>query len=238
MKSNVFVKFILPLALIISVFAACSKDATTTTTELVDEALYSIQERGSLGSYGCFELVFPVSFTLPDSSEVTVASYDEIKDALKAYFEANGAPTGAGNHHGHGPKFGAFMKRIDFVYPISVLNSDGEVITVADQTELKALRSDCAGSFSGHGPNGHGNSLKCFDINFPISLVFPDGTTSEAADKSAFRDLIKAWKEANPGHQADRPSLVFPISVTMDDDGSVVTVNSQEEFRDLKEGCK
>ncbi len=221
--------FLLPIVAIVAVMVACNKSSDLTTEELIDQALYSAQERGGMGRFGCYELVFPLSITLPDGSTTEVNTYDEIKQALRAYFEANGG--GPRPHHGQRP-------HLSFVFPISVINEDGDIITVDSDDQLIQLRRECAGAtFDHHGPQGHGQHLKCFDIVFPITIAFPDGTTAEAADRQALRQLIRTWRENNPG-ATERPRIAFPLTVKMDDDGSLVTVNSREELRQLKEDCE
>ena len=229
--------FFLPLAVILTVLVACDKSSETsiTTDDLVDQALYSAQERGGMGRFGCYELVFPVTVVLPDSSTVEVNSYEEMKQALRNYFDANGGGA-QGPHHG-GP--GHHRPKISFAFPISVLNEDGELITVDSEEALLELREACAGNtFGHHGPQGHGqHGLSCFELVFPITVQFPDSTTASAADRQALHQLIRTWKQNNPGVQG-RPQIVFPVTVKMDDDGSLVTVNSREELHQLKEDCE
>jgi hypothetical protein len=153
-----------------------------------------------------------------------------MKQTLRDYFQANGTP-GQGGHHGTRP-------RIQFVFPISVISQDGELITVEDETELRELRADCAGTFGNHGHHGHGqHGLSCFEIQFPITVAFPDSTTAEAANRQELHGLIHTWRQNNPGVQG-RPEIVFPITVKMTEDGTLVTVNSREELRELKENCE
>lgn len=228
--------FLLPVLALIVIFMACNKaeDALATTEEAIDQALYSAQERGGLGRRGCYELVFPVSIVLPDSSIVEVNSYDEVKAALRAYFEANGTGPGNGHHHhgaGHRP-------HLAFVFPISVVSQDGEVITVDADTDLRALRAACAGTFGNHGPAGHGNhGLSCFEIVFPVTVLFPDGTTATATDRHALRMMTRRWHNENPGAPG-RPQITFPLTVKMTEDSTLVTVNSRDELRALKESCE
>ncbi len=224
--------FLLPAVLLFSIFTACNKTATTEdTADLIDETLYSVQDRGGLGKYGCYELVFPVEFTLPDNSVVTANSYDDIKAALKTYFQANGGP-GHGNHLG-------FFKKFAFTYPISVIDEDGAVITVNSELELAALRAACGGgSFGNHGHQGHGqHGLSCFTFNFPITISFPDGTTQAVANRLELKTAIRSWQAANPATNV-HPEIVFPITVTMTADNTVVTVNSKDELRQLKKDCQ
>jgi len=223
---------LLPFAVLVAVLVACNKSTDLATETLVDQALYSAQERGGMGRFGCNELIFPVTLVLPDSTTVTVNSYDEMKQALRTYFEANGG--GQGHPH-HGP---AQHPQISFQFPITVLSQNGDLITVNNADELKALREDCAGTFGNHSPQGHGqHGLTCFEIVFPVTITFPDGTTAEASDRMALHKLLRTWKQNNPG-TTGRPELTFPITVKMDDDGSLVTVNSREELHQLKEDCE
>ena len=222
--------FFLPLLAVMTIMVACNKSEETNTEELVDQALYSAQERGGMGRFGCYELVFPVTIVLPDGSTAEVDSYEAVKQALRAYFQANGG--GPRPHHGIRP-------HLAFQFPISVLSEDGDLITVENEAELRQLRADCAGAtFGNHGPQGHGqHGLSCFEIVFPLTVEFPDGTTAEAADRQALHQLIRDWRINNPGVMG-RPKIVFPLTVKMDDDGSLVTVNSREELRQLKRDCE
>lgn len=231
--SKHFFHFALMLALPLSgLFYACEKDASSATTEevteYVDETVYRLQGEGNLGRFGCYELVFPLSLQFPDSSVVEVADYETLVDAVKTWKENNPDVEG----------------RPTFVFPIEVISEDGEVIAVNSKEELKALARECRGNFFGHHPgqggqhghHGHsGNCTPCFEIVFPLTLQFPDGTTAEAADRAELKSLVREWKEANPDSE-ERPEILFPIDVTLED-GTTVTVNSKEELKELRESC-
>jgi hypothetical protein len=198
----------------------------------VFKALYAVQERGGIGKLGCYELVFPVSIQLPDSTTATVADYDAMKAAIRAYFQANGTGAGTGIHQHGGNRF-------HFVYPVDVLNQDGVILTVNNETELRALRADCPGFTGGPGGNhnGHSNHLRCFDFVYPITIAFPDGTTATATSGANMRTIIKDWKQANPT-VSGRPEIAFPITVKLTVDSSLVVVNSKQELHDLRKDCK
>jgi len=220
---------LLPVLAFVALFFACTKTEELTVDEAVDEALYSVQERGGMGRYGCYELVFPVSITLPNGTTVEVDSYDAIKQQLRTYFEANGdrrRPRGGVRPH------------FNFVFPIAVVSQDGELITVEDENALLRLRADCAGTFDQHGPRGHGHhGLSCFEVVFPVTLEFPDGTTASADSRQAVHQLLRTWMQNNPGVPA-RPKITFPFTVKMTDDGTLVTVNNPTELRALKADCR
>lgn len=236
MRNNIFGAFLLLLAAV-GTFVACHKNDTAQTAEdYLDQVLYSVQERGGLGKYGCYELVFPVTVNFPDSTSLAVNSYDEMKDAIRAWFEANGNPSDPGHHHHHG---GAdSLGHPTLAFPFMVISQDGELITVNNETELHDLKVACGGgTFGHHDHHGHGqHGLACFEIQFPITIAFPDGTTADAADQQALHTLLHDWKHNHPD-QNGHPEIVFPIQVIMKDDGTVVTVNSKAELHDLKENC-
>ena len=217
--------FLLPLFALISIFVACNKTDTATIEDAVDEALFSLQERGGMGRYGCYELVFPVSITLPDGTSVEVDSYDELKETVRTYFSGNDHPR-------------AHRRLFQFVFPISVISQDGDLITVEDQEGLFRLRADCGGTFGNHDHHGHGqHGLSCFTLVFPITIEFPDGTTAEATDRMSLHQLLRTWRHNNPGVDG-RPQIVFPLTVKMTDDGSLVTLENRDELKALKESCE
>lgn len=205
-------------------FSACERENLTNDEDLVidylDEALFHLQSEGNLGRFGCFELVFPVTLEFPDESTFMGDSYEELIQAIQDWKEANPDVEG----------------RPTFVFPIEVISEEGEVISVNSKEELHELREECGGHFGGHGHHGHhGNCTPCFEIIFPVTIQFPDETTADAADRIELKNLIREWKQANPDAE-ERPELVFPIEVEMED-GTIVTVNSKEELQELRESC-
>ena len=220
---------LLPALALAAFFFACTKSDELTVDEAVDETLYSVQERGGMGRYGCYELVFPVSIVLPNGTTVEVESYDAIKQQLRTWFE--------GNSDRRRPHRGA-RPLVNFVFPISVVTEDGDVLSVEDENTLLRLRAECAGTFDQHGPRGHGHhGLSCFEVVFPITIEFPDGSTATADSRQAMHQLLRTWQQNNPGN-TERPKMVFPITVKMADDGTLVTVNSRDELRALKADCR
>ena len=74
-----------------------------------------------------------------------------------------------------------------------------------------------------------------FEIQYPIDIVFPDGTTTTVNSDDELYTLIEDWFENNePVSEIDLPTLVFPVSVTLED-GTVVTVNNEDELDELIE---
>lgn len=223
-KSIVALMFLLIAVCTLS-FTACEKEESAASVEnYVLESVYEIEERCGAGVAGCYELVFPVTVILPDSTTQEVASYDELKQAIRDYFEANG-----GHPRPH--------VRPNLVFPFDVLNEAGEIITVATQEELRALRQACIGANFGNGHHGHlGRDRACFRPVFPLTVQFPDSTQVTVASQDELKQAARDWREAHPGVHG-RTEFVFPITVELRD-GTQVIVNTREELRALKEDCR
>lgn len=236
MKKAFFSVLSLTAAILIAIaFTACEKTDDLTTEDAVDQSLFAVQDRGGLGKYGCYELVFPVTVTMPDgSTTITANSYDELRTGFRSFFEANGGerPRGGRANRGNRP-------HPTFQLPISVINEAGETIVVETEEALRQLRAECGGaSFGNRGWQGHGErGLSCFELVFPVTVQLPDGTTATAADGAALRQLVFNWRKDNPG-STDRPTLQFPISVKMKADGTIVTVSDKAALINLRKGCK
>ena len=213
---------------------SCQKDEGVSSTDnFVNTCVDSIQSHSGAGVFGCYELVFPVSIQFADSTTATVNSYEELRQVIRTWFEANG---GKPNHD----------RRPTLIFPYQVMNQAGEIITVANEAELKALHDLCKphhgdGGMGGHhggGHNGggHHGGDACFTLVFPITIQFPDSTQLSVASPEEMKTAIHTWKENNPTIQG-KPEIVFPITVTLKD-GTNVVVNSPEELRAIKEDCR
>jgi hypothetical protein len=214
-------------------FTSCQKDESTTSVDnFTRTSIQEIQSHAGAGVFGCYELVFPVSIQFADSSIVSVNSYDELRQAIQAWFEANG-----GQPHQH--------VRPSLVFPFDVMNQAGEIITVNNEADLMALQEACHPHMGGGGPGGPGHGGPghgggpcdpCFTLVFPITIQFPDSTQISVASVQELNQALHGWKENNPGNNG-RPELVFPITVTLRD-GTQVVVNSREELKAIKDDCR
>ncbi len=75
----------------------------------------------------------------------------------------------------------------------------------------------------------------CFELIFPITVVFSDASTVAVNSFEEMKSAFKTWKEANPSVKG-RPTIQFPYSVTTQD-GSIVTIENAEQLKALLATC-
>ncbi|HUR31899.1 MAG TPA: hypothetical protein VMZ69_10745 [Saprospiraceae bacterium] len=223
-------KFFKPFGLFLALFATSlfvgcqNEDSAADVEDYVLQSVYEIEERSGTGMAGCYELVFPVTVQFPDSTTLEVLSYEELKQAIRNWFQTNKV-----HPRPHSRPY--------LVFPYEVINEAGEVITISNFEELVELRRACI--HDGFGPNHHGHLGKdrhCFRPVFPLTLEFPDGTQVIVTTPREMQHAIHEWRHDNPG-STERPQFVFPITVELRD-GTQVVVNSAEELAALKEECR
>jgi hypothetical protein len=225
-----YYKFIKPLGLIMAMFAGsffigCQQEESAADVEnYVLQSMYEIEERSGTGMAGCYELVFPVTVQFPDSTTQEVLSYEELKQAIRDWYESNNQMPRPHN-------------RPHLVFPYEVITEDGEVISISNFQELMDLRRACIAAVFGPNHHGHlGKDRHCFKPVFPFTLEFPDGDLVTVNNPQELQQAIRAWKQENPGSH-ERPEFVFPITVQLRD-GTQVVVNSAAELAALKEECR
>ena len=161
----------------------------------------------------CFKFVFPLTFSLGETS-YTANNYQEFRDAMKANYEETGE-----------------KQKPVFVFPIQIEFGRGdevETVTINSDDELKEAFQAC---------RGEEDDKKCFTFGFPVSFTMPDGSVLTAEDEKDLEEKMGAFYESYTGEKK-RPEVVFPVDL-MFEDGSSLTVNSPEEMKQAwKENCK
>ena len=170
-----------------------------------------MQRQGNCGRFGCYEFVFPVTINFPDETTTEVEDYMEMREALKAFREANPEAD----------------ERPELAFPLEVMAEDGTVISVSSRAELHELRMECRREFfENHGPRGHrfrGHGF-CFRLIYPVTIIFPDGITEVVDGPWALKYELRDWKRDNPDSE-ERPALQYPLTVKLED-GTEVTVGN------------
>lgn len=159
----------------------------------------------------CLEMVFPVSFVMPDESIITCDSREEIGTAIKEWYQAN-----------PGVEEKPLMQ-----FPVDAFFK-GEPVTINDQEQMKRYKMAC-----------DKGKKRCFVFIYPITYIMPDESTITILSKDDHENkmAIRLWYQENPGVE-EKPVLQFPVKVKMLKDGIIKTIHNDEEMIALKEWCK
>jgi hypothetical protein len=124
------VSVLLCALLVLSISIGCEKSDTVTDSAELTGA--SDPERGDSGrkdgDRGCFELVYPVTFIMPNKSTITVNSDDNEGWAeLKAWYEDN--PDS--------------KERPSLQYPVQISHEGDRIVTINNDDEMARAKKDC-----------------------------------------------------------------------------------------------
>jgi len=120
---------------------------------------------------------------------------------------------------------------VDFSYPITLLDNEGSEIVINDATELDEALIDCG--FIGDGDQvlllagtASAGGFGCYEINFPLEFVMHDGDILSITTMDEYLEQLN-----------NAENIVYPVSVTLIEDGSIVTLEDTYDIFDLLEDC-
>ena len=174
----------------------------------------------------CFEILFPVSFNMPNGSIVEVMSDDEEGwSDIKNWYQEN-------------PN--SDDKPI-LVFPIMIFY-DEESVMINDNEELRDAYSECRPKREDDWLEQDRRRNQCFELVYPVNYVMPDGSIIEVvSDHEESWSDIKNWYEQNSGYEESRPVLQYPVDIlyeTEDSNSRIVTVNNEGEMNAAKDECR
>ena len=168
----------------------------------------------------CFELVYPVTFTMPDGSSLTIENGDEGWDELKDWYDENE---------------GYEEVRPEIQYPVDIVYETEEgdsTVTLNNDEEMEEAKQECRGEWQ------EGDEEECFEYVFPIAFTMPDGSTITIEDEDGWY-LLRRWYEEN-GDSEEEPQLQYPVDIVYEtEEGELtVTLNNDEELETAYSDCE
>ena len=156
---------------------------------------------------GCFELVYPVIFIMPDGTAITIESNIEgAWDNLKDWYTQN--PDNE--------------ERPTIQYPVNIIFKDGTTNIINNEEEMYEAKNSCMDY--------------CIEFVYPVIFIMLDGTTITVGNNSEDGwEELKNWYEDNPNIEFDW-NLQYPVDIKLED-GTIITVNSFSEIEILKQDC-
>ena len=167
------------------------------------------KKRGSKGGAKqeqCFDLVMPINFTMPDGSIITLQNDEDWKE-IKAWYDSNE---------------GYDKQRPALEFPVDLTYEDGNVVTIYSNNEMRSARRKCFECFTFSlpivfdMPDGSSVTIDSesgweamklwYDENseynnqfptlqFPVELIFIDGTTSIVENEPDMKIIRQDCKE-------------------------------------------
>lgn len=176
----------------------------------------------------CFELVYPITFTMPDGSSMTVEDGENGWDELKDWYDENE---------------GYEEVRPELQYPVDIVYETEEgdsTITVNNDEEMESAKDECRGEWEEgweEDPEGEEDE-ECFDYVLPVTFVMPDGSTITVEDEGGWF-LLRRWYEEN-GESEEEPGLQYPVDIVYETEegNSTVTINNDEEMEEAYQNCE
>jgi hypothetical protein len=153
-----------------------------------------------IGTFGCYELGYPLTVELFDGSTQVVNNDDEFAAVL-----LNGELAG-------------------FVFPMTLIDEDGNEIVVNDEEELYDALMACGGMGGGSGEGLEG--IGCYLLDFPFTVELFDGSTQVINDADEFGAVVNSGEWAG---------FAYPLTLLYD--GEEIVVNSQEELNEALSDC-
>ena len=169
----------------------------------------------------CFELVYPVTYVLPDGSTIEISDEEDEAgwESLKSWYEANPESE----------------ERPSLQYPVDIVyeseeSEDGETVTINSEDEMMVAKGECREMW---GEEDWEEEEECYAFVYPISFLMPDGSTIEISsegDEAGWMS-IREYYEANPSSE-EEPSMQFPADIVFEtEEGeATITVGSGEDL--------
>ena len=172
----------------------------------------------------CFELVFPITFDMPDGSAITVINDNESGWAeVKSWFDAN-------------PDVD---RKPMMQFPVVIFFGE-ESITLNENEELRRAYSSCHSERDGRDDRVR-RDKDCFSLVYPVTVTMPDGSSLTVInDEEPGWGEVKDWYDDNPGYEEVMPEMQYPVDVVYEteDGDSVATINTSEEMELAKGECR
>lgn len=207
--------WMMTLTLFVSLLiASCQKedvfsDASTTENYSEIDLRDSEETNGSL----CYEYTYPIVFEIEDGETVTINSREELQDFAEEWRTNNPG-----------------VRKPKVQLPVEVTLANGEVVQVETAGQLRRLRHACKRK------RARGFVLnRCFDLIYPVTISFQDGGEVTYDNQEDLLEAMKIWRDENE-EGTEIPTIVFPQDVELKD-GTVITVESKEQFRSLAGQC-
>ncbi len=177
---------------------------------------------------GCFEVAFPITFSMPDGSTIEVETDDEQGwSDLKLWYEENDDAE----------------QRPILQYPVDIIYETEEgdsTVTLNNDGEMETAKEECREDWSESGEwdeDGDWDEEECFNWIYPITFLMPDGSSMTLENEDGWH-ILSRWYEEN-GDSEQEPILQYPVDIIYEtEEGEITTtLNNSDELESFEEEC-
>tara|TARA_B100001093_G_scaffold110678_2_gene102972 strand:+ start:4468 stop:5643 length:1176 start_codon:yes stop_codon:yes gene_type:complete len=171
----------------------------------------------------CFDLVYPVTYVMPDGSTIIVEGDDEDGwSDLKDWYEENGDSE----------------DKPELQYPVDIILETEEgssTVTINNEEEMASAKRECHSESEEDWDDG--DERECFEYVLPVTFVMPDGSTIIVEGEEGWY-VLRVWYEENRGYE-EEPTVQYPIDITQETEEGIVTVTltGDEEMEEVYSNC-
>ena len=178
----------------------------------------------------CFDILFPISVTMPDESQVSIGNEDELYEAVESYYEMSDEYDGL-------PEIN-FPFNIIFYFDDENGNEIEEVVGVGSYEELEMYFEICEDGWDDDGWDDEDwYEIDCFDLVYPLTIVNPEGEVLTVDSENNLHEYIDQYYENCNSNDCGDFNLYYPLTVEYysetNDQVQTLTINSEEELEAL-----
>ena len=160
----------------------------------------------------CFVLSYPVELQFPDNDIKEVNDEEELFATLKSWYKKNSKE----------------KEKPGLKYPVEVIFKENITKTIGSEKDMILLKEYCE-------KKATDVYEICFELVYPVVYTMPDGSEVTGDNEDVINTALKAWYESNPNSK-EKYELAYPVDVRFKD-GTIQTVNNEEEMIALKKDC-
>lgn len=168
--------------------------------------------------YGpCVRIIFPIMLNYPDGTGEEIADLQSLRDAIDTWNAAHPDDT----------------TKPEIAFPHEIELPNGSTVTVENKEQLAKFLRACREQRP-FIPNLLDNA--CYQVIFPVTIDFSDGSSLEIAGYQAYLDFLQAWHKSHA--MGDRPPhIAFPFEVLINATNTVVTVENAADLAAIVARC-
>jgi len=171
----------------------------------------------------CFELVYPISYTMPDETTISIDNVEDYMNIRNWYLE-----------------YPDVEEKPSMEYPVSIsyyTEVQDSIVIIESEEDMFKRKVQC---WESEIEDIEYENEKCYTFIYPISFLMPDGSNIvvDNDEEQGWHELSN-WYESNSEYE-EEPILNYPIDIVIHNQEGIdqLTINNDEDLESAEEYCK